>query len=106
MSNDKCFRDMVGILEELTRDWDLAFADEVSRDTRLIADLEFESIDVVQFIVAVEEHYQRRDFPFEDLMMEDGRYVEDLGVGQVVDFVASHLEAVPVPAEPLAAEGQ
>ncbi len=39
-------------------------------------------------------------------MMKDGRRVEDLSVGRVVDFVAAHLGAVPVPAESLAGEGR
>ena len=53
-----------------------------SRETDLVSDLEFESLDVVQFVVALEEHYQRRDLPFDQLLMkESGRYVDELARG-------------------------
>ena len=79
------------ILEDMTIDWDLDFSGGIGRDTRLIADLAFESIDVVQFVVAVEERFGRRDFPFETLLMQDGRYVDDLTVAQVTDFLHRHV---------------
>ncbi len=82
--------DIAGILESMTADWDTSFAGGVGPQTRLIGDLSFESIDVVQFIVALEEHFNRRDFPFEQLLMKDGRYVEELTVGEVVEFLHQH----------------
>ena len=45
-----------------------------------IGDLGFESIDIVQFVVALEENFKRRDMPFEKLLMIDGRYVDELSV--------------------------
>jgi acyl carrier protein len=83
--------DLVGILKELTSDWDHEFSGSIGADTRLIADLAFESIDVVQLIVAIEEKYQRRDLPFEELLMVDGGYVEEIRVGELVDFLHSRL---------------
>lgn len=82
--------DIARILESMTADWDTSFSGGVSAATRLIGDLSFESIDVVQFIVALEEHFNRRDFPFEQLLMKDGRYVEELTVGEVVGFLHNH----------------
>ncbi len=79
--------DIGGILQNMTADWDTSFDGGVTAATRLIGDLSFESIDVVQFIVALEEHFNRRDFPFEKLLMQDGRYVEELTVGEVVEFL-------------------
>ncbi|MBX7166433.1 MAG: hypothetical protein K1X74_08785 [Pirellulales bacterium] len=78
---------VVEIVQRLTADWDLGDDRGIGADTRLIGDLSFESIDVVQFIVALEEGFHRRDFPFERLLMSDGRYVDELTVGQVVDFL-------------------
>ncbi len=83
--------DLTAILEDMTGDWDLEFAGGIGTDTRLIADLAFESIDVVQFVVALEERFGRRDLPFEALLMQDGRYVDDLTVAQVADFLAAQL---------------
>ncbi len=88
---DSIFNDMTRILENLTSDWDTSHEGAIKPDTRLIADLGFESIDVVQLVVAIEENYQRRDLPFMELLMENGRYVDDLKVGQAVDFLEKHL---------------
>ena len=80
------------ILKDLTADWDSDFAGQIGPDTLLIADLDFESIDVVELVVSLEGRFQRRDLSFEKLLMHDGRYVEDLTVRQVVDFLESELQ--------------
>lgn len=79
------------ILKELTADWDSDYGGEIGPETLLIRELAFESIDVVELVVSIESRYQRRDLPFEKLLMRDGRYVDDLTVGQVVDFLESEL---------------
>ncbi len=83
--------DVVEILERMTSDWDTGFAGGIKPSTRLIADLNFESIDMVQFVVALEEQFLRRDLPFEKLLMVDGRYVDDLSVVEVSNFLQEHL---------------
>jgi acyl carrier protein len=79
------------ILKDLTADWDTGYAGGIGPDTLLIADLDFESIDVVELVVSLEGRFARRDLPFEKLLMDEGRYVEDLTVRQVVDFLESQL---------------
>jgi len=86
-------RDLVGILTDMTTDWDLDFEGGITGETRLMADLDFESIDVVQLIVAIEAHFQRRGLHFEHLLMNDGRYVTELQVKQMVDFLDTALAA-------------
>lgn len=83
--------DVLHILEEMIFDWDLELDGALGKDTRLIADLEFASIDIVQFLVAIEEHFQRREFPFEELVMTDGRYVDEIAVEDVIAFLDKHL---------------
>lgn len=83
--------DLFEILRDMMRDWDLDLDDGIGPETRLIADLEFESIDVVQLVVAIEERYGRGGLPFEELLMEDGRYVDEIVIGDVVDFLHQHL---------------
>jgi acyl carrier protein len=78
---------IVRILEDMTLDWDHGYSGKISGQTRLMTDLAFESIDVVMLIVAIEEKFQRKGLPFESLLMVDGRYVEDLTVSQIVDFL-------------------
>jgi len=83
--------DVTRILEDMTSDWDLEFSGGIGPETCLISDLAFESIDVVQLVVAIEERFARRDLPFEKLLMADGRYVDDVRVSQIVQFLESNL---------------
>jgi acyl carrier protein len=82
---------VAGILRDMTSDWDLDSDQPIGRNTQLIADLAFESIDIVQLVVAIEENFGKRGLPFDKLLMTDGRYVEDLSVGEVADFLKAHL---------------
>jgi len=83
---------LVAILEDMTSDWDIKYEGGIGLDTRLIADLDFESIDVVQLIVAIEERFQVRGLPFEKLLMREGRYVDDFHVSDAVNFLYEHLD--------------
>jgi len=89
--NDQVTSELVAILENLTGDWETGFSGEIGSNTKLIADLGFESIDVVHLVVALEEHFRRNDLPFESLLMEEGRYVQDLQVGEVANFLRQHI---------------
>ena len=82
---------LVAILTDMTSDWDLEREGGIDRDTWLIDDLAFESIDIVELVVAIEESFQTRNIPFEKLLMEEGRYVDDLSVGQVADFLQQYV---------------
>jgi acyl carrier protein len=75
----------------MTSDWDTGLSGDIEGETSLMCDLTFESIDVVMLIVAIEERFRRKGLPFEELMMVDGRYVEDLKVSDVVDFLDKNL---------------
>lgn len=79
------------ILNELTADWDTDYSGDIGPDTLLVEELAFESIDVVQLVVSIESRFERRDLPFEKLLMSDGRYVDDMTVRQIVDFLHAHL---------------
>ena len=81
---------IINILADMTADWDMEFEGAIGSETKLISDLEFESIDVVQFIVAIEEHFKRRGLPFEELLMIDGRYVDEIKVADTVAFLDHH----------------
>ena len=85
--------DLVAILTDMTTDWDIADNGGISGETRLMADLSFESIDVVQLVVAIEAHVKRRHLHFEQLLMVDGRYVTELQVKDIADFLVKQLAA-------------
>jgi acyl carrier protein len=90
---ENILKDFISILEEMTGDWDMDYGDPLSERTRLVEDLEFESIDVVQLIVAIEQKFGVKGIPFEKVLMQDGRYVDEIRVEQFIDFLDTHLPA-------------
>jgi acyl carrier protein len=85
---------VVGVLNDMTQDWDMELDGGIGGDTRLVADLAFESIDFVQFAVSIEQAVSTTGLPFEKLFMKDGEYIDDLSVTQVVEFLQLELPAV------------
>jgi acyl carrier protein len=84
-------QEVLAILADLTQDWELDLDGGITAATRLMHDLAFESIDVVQLAVAIEQRFERKGLPFESLFIRDGDYVDDLTVGEVVVFLRQHL---------------
>jgi acyl carrier protein len=78
-------------LAEFVADWGLDT--EISGETSLVEDLEFDSIDVIQFVVEMEKAFQSRNLGFQALLMQEGRYVDDLTVAQIEAFLTSRLAA-------------
>jgi acyl carrier protein len=91
LSKEQIFQEVSKILTDMTSDWDIDFSGGITPETNIIADLQFESIDVVQFIVQLETKFQRKDMPFEKLLMVDERYRDDFTVQEVVDFLHQNL---------------
>ena len=80
-------KELTDIINDMTSDWDLEFSGGVSGGTNLVADLSFESVEIVQLMVAIEQHFKLKNLSSERLLMEDGRYVADLSVGQIARFL-------------------
>jgi acyl carrier protein len=78
---------IIEIVEDLTQDWGLDLEEPISLETSLVSDLEFASVDVIQLCVAIEEYYNQSKMGFQDLLMVDGRYVDDLTVKQFAEFL-------------------
>ncbi len=91
-SREAVLKKVVSVLEDMTSDWDLEFSGQIGEETLLIADLAFESIDVVHLIVTIGEIYGEQDLGFEKLLIEDGRYVSDLRISHFVDFLHDTLK--------------
>jgi acyl carrier protein len=86
--------DVIEILTEMTSDWELDdFRGAITGQTRLVADLAMESVDLVQLMVALEQKYGIRNFAAEKLLTVQGQIVSELEVYQVVRFVAGLLGA-------------
>lgn len=81
----------IAILKDITKDWDSGFDGGITADTQIVGDMGFESIDVVILVTAIETHFGRRDLPFENLLMTEGRYVDDLSVRQIAAFLSQHI---------------
>jgi acyl carrier protein len=79
---------LIKLLEDFTQDWDHEMEGKMDRSTKLLGDLGFESIDIIQLVVAIEEDISKKKVPFDKLLMKNGRYVDDLSVGQIADFLA------------------
>lgn len=82
---------VITVLNDVTMDWDLELPDGIGSSTRLMEDLGFESIDVVQLVVSLEQEFERKSLPFEQLFMKDGDYVPELTVEQVTVFLEGSL---------------
>jgi acyl carrier protein len=85
---------VIAVANETVEDWGLDLPAGVTRDTRLMEDLNFESIDIVQFAVGIERAFDRKGLPFEKLFMKDGAYVEDITIAEVTDFLCAELATV------------
>jgi acyl carrier protein len=93
VTGDQLVPKLVTLLEDFTQDWDHEFEGGMNRGTKLLADLGFESIDIIQLVVAIEEDITHKKVPFDQLLMKDGRYVDDLSIGQIADFLAEQLRS-------------
>lgn len=82
---------VVQILKNITHDWDMDFAGEIDENVRLVEDLTFASIDIIQLVVALEEGFQRRNLPIEKLLLKEGRYVDEIHVYNIVNFLMENL---------------
>lgn len=91
LARDEILPRLIDLLNDLTSDSDHEFSGGIGRETRLVADLEFDSVDVVQFALLIEERFRRRKLPFEKLLMTDGRYRDDVTVGEVAEFLVDWL---------------
>jgi acyl carrier protein len=79
------FAKVVSVLEDLTQDWDIE--DPIRSETRVVADLGFESIDLIQMVGALEKAFRLRSGSLVDILVADGRYVDDLSVGEIAEAI-------------------
>lgn len=84
---------VIAVLNDTVADWDLDLEAPIGAETTLIEDLAFESIDIVQFSVALEQALGRKDLPFEKLFIQDGNYVDDVSVSEITAFLNTEIAA-------------
>ncbi|HCB13299.1 MAG TPA: acyl carrier protein [Gammaproteobacteria bacterium] len=75
------------LLNDMIQGWDMDILEPIGTDTRLIEDLNFESVDLMQLIVAIEQTFGVRGLPYEQILMQDGGYVTEITVQQLTTFL-------------------
>ena len=89
MNQDTIQEQVISTLKDFITDWGLDA--DITPDTTIVEDLEFDSIDVIQFTVELEKAFGSRKIGFQELLMKDGRYVDDLTVAEFAAFLNSKL---------------
>ena len=89
VSKKDIFGTLLGILNHMSNDWE--YSGEITPSTFLVADLGFESIDVVVLGTVVQKHYDQ-SMPFSEFFAEIGqREVRDIRIDEFVEFIYQHL---------------
>jgi acyl carrier protein len=89
IAQTKVLDDVLGLMTQLAGDWE--YSGVITPETRLLADLAMESLDLVVLGTSLQERYGR--LPFSEFLAEIGqRPVEerDVSVGELVAFVGRH----------------
>ncbi|MEO8894086.1 MAG: acyl carrier protein [Coleofasciculaceae cyanobacterium] len=81
--------DIIAILKDMTQEWDMDLS-EINSETKLMEDLGFVSVDIIHLVVSIEEHFKQK-LGFNALLMQNGRYVDDLSIEEISNFVSSQL---------------
>jgi acyl carrier protein len=81
--------EVLALLNSVVQDWE--FEGPLGANTRVFADLAFESLDLVVLGSKVQERFGQT-LPFPQLFAEIGqREVRDLTIGEWVDFIHRHI---------------
>ena len=84
LSKQEILAQLVGILEDMTSDWDFDYDGGIRSETRLIGDLSFESIEVVQLMVLIEGAITLRQVPGDAPAAAPARRIAELLVDQAL----------------------
>jgi acyl carrier protein len=87
-TRDQLRADVLEILREKTRKLDSDFSGTLTEETRIVGDLDFESVLIVEFCMAIGKHFQKK-LPFQNLVFQNGRF-QDFTVGQLLTFLEEH----------------
>jgi acyl carrier protein len=89
IAQSKILDDVLALMTQLAGDWEYPGA--LTPETRLLADLHMESLEMVVLGTSLQERYGR--LPFAEYLAEIGRRpVEgrDISVGELVAFISRH----------------
>ena len=89
MTRDQLRSDVLAILREKVSKVDSDFSGVLTEETRIVGDLDFESVMIVELCMAIGKHL-RKKVPFQNLVFQDGQF-QDFSVGQLLAFLEGHL---------------
>jgi len=88
-TRDQIRSDVLEILREKSKKLDSDFSGPLAEETRVVGDLDFESVIIVEFCMAIGKHF-RKKLPFQNLVFQNGQF-QDFTVGQLLTFLEEHL---------------
>jgi len=88
-TRDQLRTDVLEILREKNKKLNSDFSAALTEETRIVSDLEFESVIIVEFCMAIGKHF-RKKLPFQKLVFQNGKF-QDFTVGQLLTFLEEHL---------------
>lgn len=89
MTRDQLRSDVLAILREKVSKVDSDFSGILTEETRIVGDLDFESVMIVELCMAIGKHL-RKKVPFQNLVFQDGQF-QDFSVGQLLAFLEGQL---------------
>jgi len=72
---------------QLTQDWDRCLSPPICAQTRLVADLGCQSLDIIVLTAQLSRQLNRNDIPFERLLLADGKPVPDVSLQAMASFL-------------------
>lgn len=91
LTKEQLRAEVLAIVHEKIRKLDTDFAGELTDATRIIGDLDFESVLVIELCTAVAKRFQRK-LPFQELVFRNEQF-HDFSVGELLEFLETHLRA-------------
>lgn len=91
MQTSEIQANVIDLIQGLIADFGYNSDEDIGADTALIRDIGFASLDFVQLIVGIESLFQQK-LGFQDLLVENGQYVEDVTVRELVSFIDRQLQ--------------
>lgn len=89
LSREQVKDDLLTMLKDWREEWE--YAGEITEETGIFKDLEFESIDAVAFGSTIEEHFNQ-SLPFAEFLTEARReQLKDITVGDLLKFLMANL---------------
>jgi acyl carrier protein len=91
-SKEAILKEVTIIVRAMFPELEEGFSGSIKPESRLIADLGFESINLVQFAEAVEKHFNTSQLPFQELFLQEDVVIEDLKILDAVEFLYTNLK--------------